>query len=153
MDDGVVSTNGTSGAAWPRRCRQEKGAAPGDTITAPTWSAQNVDQWQQDHSPAWSVPLAFCSKTPPCVRSKRPRVYRHHARMCYHMRAWCRYTRGRFESTHGGFLHGHTEERGRGERGEGGHRQFCLPRKAHEECSLGSISSPKETLGSYPFEV
>ena len=25
----------------------------------------------------------------------------------------------------------------RGERGEGGHRQFCLPRKAHEEFSLG----------------
>ena len=37
-------------------------------------------------------------KKPPCVDSKRPRVYRHHARMCYHMRAWCRYTRGRFES-------------------------------------------------------
>ena len=51
-------------------------------------------------------------KKPPCVNSKRPRVYRHHAHMCYHMRAWCRYTRGRFESTHGGFWDGHTEERG-----------------------------------------
>ena len=29
--------------------------------------------------------------------------------MLYHMRAWCRYTRGRFESTHGGVLDGHTE--------------------------------------------
>ena len=49
------------------------------------------------------------SKKPPCVDSKRPRVYRHHARMCYHMCAWCRYTRGRFESTHGGVLNVHTE--------------------------------------------
>ena len=44
------------------------------------------------------------SQKPPCVDSKRPRVYRHHAHMCYHMCAWCRYTRGRFEPTHGGFL-------------------------------------------------
>ena len=57
-------------------------------------------------SPSSSV-CAF--ETSPCVRSKRPRVYRHHARMCYHMRAWCRYTRGRFESTHGGVLNVHTE--------------------------------------------
>ena len=40
-------------------------------------------------------------KTTPCARSKRPRVCRHHVHMCYHMRAWCRYTRGRVESTHG----------------------------------------------------
>ena len=33
------------------------------------------------------------------------------------MCAWCRYTRGRFESTHGGFLDGHTGERG-GKEGE-----------------------------------
>ena len=44
----------------------------------------------------------------PCVRSKRPRVYRHHAHMSYHMCAWCRYTRGRFERTHGGVLNVHT---------------------------------------------
>ena len=43
-------------------------------------------------------------KKPPCVDSKRPRVYRHHAHMCYHMRAWRLNTRGRFESTHGGFF-------------------------------------------------
>ena len=43
------------------------------------------------------------SKRPPCVHSKRPRVYWHHARKCYHMRAWCLYTRGRFECTHGVF--------------------------------------------------
>ena len=40
------------------------------------------------------------SQNPPCVDSKRPRVYRHHAQ---HMCAWCRYTRRRFEPTHGGF--------------------------------------------------
>ena len=64
-------------------------------------------------------------KKPPCVDSKRPRVYRHHARMCQNMRAWCRYTRGRFESAHGGFLDRHTGRgreggEGRGGRGEGG---------------------------------
>ena len=41
-----------------------------------------------------------CSfKTSPCVGSKRLRVYRQTARMCYHMRAFCRYTRKRFEHT------------------------------------------------------
>ena len=57
--------------------------------------------------PSPSSPLlsSVCpSKKPPCVDSKRPRVYRHHAHMCYHMCAWCRYTRRRFESTHGGFF-------------------------------------------------
>ena len=41
------------------------------------------------------------AEKPPCERSKRPRVYRHHAHMLKHMCAWCRYTRGRFECTHG----------------------------------------------------
>ena len=46
------------------------------------------------------------SQTPPCVHAKRPHVCRHHAHMCFNMCAWCRYTRGRFESTHGGrFVH------------------------------------------------
>ena len=40
---------------------------------------------------------------PQNVHSERPRVYWHHARKCYHMCAWCRYTRGRVECTHGGF--------------------------------------------------
>ena len=93
-------------------------------------------------------------KKPPCVDSKRPRVYRHHARMCQNMRAWCRYTRGRFERTHGGFLDGHTAcmETGREEGGRGCHRQFCLPRLVHVviTCSRGS---PKETSGSSPLSV
>ena len=42
-------------------------------------------------------------KTPPCVHSKRPRVNRHHAHMCFNMRAWCRYTRRSFKCTHGDF--------------------------------------------------
>ena len=51
----------------------------------------------------WCVARLGTQKKPPCVDSQRPRVYQHHAHMCYHMRAWCRYTRRRFESTHGGF--------------------------------------------------
>ena len=31
-----------------------------------------------------------------------PRLYGHHAHMCFNMCAWCRYTRGRFERTHTG---------------------------------------------------
>ena len=38
--------------------------------------------------------------------------------MCKHMWVWCRYTRRRLERTHGA-------------EGEGGHRQFCLPKFAH----------------------
>ena len=51
-------------------------------------------------------------QTSPCVRSKRPRVYRHHAYMFQHMCAWRRHTWGRLECTHGdvfepthGFFH------------------------------------------------
>ena len=64
----------------------------------------------------WCVFGVWCGtqKKPPCVDSKRPRVFRHHARMCQNMRAWWRYTQGRLESTHGGFLDGHTG-RGGGE--------------------------------------
>ena len=47
-------------------------------------------------------------KTPPCVGSKRLRVYRQNARICYHMRAFCGYTRKRFEPTHGCVLNPHT---------------------------------------------
>ena len=54
------------------------------------------------------LPAVCPFKTCPCVRSERPRVYRHHARMCYHMCAWCRYTRGRFERTHRHVLRGCT---------------------------------------------
>ena len=40
-------------------------------------------------------------KRPPCARSKRSRVCRQHAHMCFNMCEWCQYTRGRFERTHG----------------------------------------------------
>ena len=53
-------------------------------------------------------PSVCTFKTSPCVRSKRPCVYQHHAHMCYHMCAWCRYTRGRSERTHGFFPVCHT---------------------------------------------
>ena len=44
---------------------------------------------------------SVCPLKTPCVRSKRPRVYRHHAHMLTHVCAWCPYTRGLFERTHG----------------------------------------------------
>ena len=56
----------------------------------------------------WCVARLGTQKKPPCVDAKRPRVYRHHAHMCYHMCAWCRYTRGRFASTHGSLFFGRT---------------------------------------------
>ena len=40
-----------------------------------------------EKNPVW------IQKTPPCVHSKRLRVCRHHAHMCFNMCAWCRYTR------------------------------------------------------------
>ena len=69
----------------------------------------------------WESVWCGTQKKSPCVDSKRPRVYRHHARRRLHMRAWCRYTQGRFESTHGGFLDGHTG------RGEGRERRRVSP--------------------------
>ena len=48
------------------------------------------------------LPLVCPFKTSPCGRSKRPRVDVHHAHMLTHFCAWCRYTRRRFECTHGG---------------------------------------------------
>ena len=50
--------------------------------------------------------------------------------MCYHMRAWCRYTRGRFESTHGGFLDGHTGEREERRERRGGSPSVLLTKKS-----------------------
>ena len=55
------------------------------------------------------VVLVLVCHTDPVPSSPSPRVYvqnvpsvyRHHARKCYHMRAWCRYTRRRFQCTHG----------------------------------------------------
>ena len=44
----------------------------------------------------------------PCNVQNVPRVYRHHAHMCFNMCAWCRYTRRRFEHTHRDVLSGDT---------------------------------------------
>ena len=45
------------------------------------------------------------SKRPPCLDSKRHRVYRHHAHM---LKSMCPAYTGRFECTHGGVLSLHT---------------------------------------------
>ena len=59
---------------------------------------------------AWKKPCVG-PNTPSCVDSKRPRVYRHLVHMSQNMWTCCWYTRGRFESTHGGVLELHTGER------------------------------------------
>ena len=63
------------------------------------WTSEARDNrtWANFGKQNWRWPPA-----PPCVRSKRPRVFRHHAYMFQHMCAWCWHTRGRFECTHGG---------------------------------------------------
>ena len=54
------------------------------------------------------LPRVYVQKRPPCVDSKRPRVYRHHAHMLKQMCAWCRHTRGRFYMHTEAFLNPHT---------------------------------------------
>ena len=49
----------------------------------------------------WCGVLGWHAEKPPCVRSKRPRVYRQHVHTWKHMWTCCRYTRWRFERTHG----------------------------------------------------
>ena len=56
---------------------------------------------QNGRRPSPSPPCPF--KTCPCVRSKRPHVYRQHAYMLKHMCGCCRHARGRFGCTHRGF--------------------------------------------------
>ena len=71
----------------------------------PMWANFGKQNWRW---PSSSPPCPF--KTCPCVRSKRLRVYRHHAYMFQHVRVvpvytwtfWT-YTRARFEWTHGVF--------------------------------------------------
>ena len=60
-------------------------------------------------------------------------MYRHHARKWYHMRAWCRHTRGRFECAHGvRFERKHGERMGEGEGGvRGGQRETPTPTPTH----------------------
>ena len=91
----------------------------------------------------WCVARLGTQKKPPCVDSKRPRVYRHHAHMCYHMCAWCRYTRRRFESTHGSFLDGHTEGRG---------SSLVLPKFAHVWLSRDSEVHHKKPVDLHQFQ-
>ena len=61
-----------------------------------TSGARDNLTWANFGKQNWRWPP--CSS--PCVHSKRHRVYRH---MCLYMWTCCRYTRGRFERTHGFF--------------------------------------------------
>ena len=63
-----------------------------------------------------SCRVVSCRVVSPCVPAPRPHVS--------YMLTWCRSTRGRVECTRRGVLDGHTG-------GEGGHRQFCLPKFAN----------------------
>ena len=104
----------------------------------------------------------------PCVHSTRPHVYRHLAHMLKHVCAWCPYTRGRFERTHGDVWSGHTE----GCEGEGGvvvslvfHRyinwmlgsplvaNFLLTKICPHRVIAVPRGSPKVTLDLNPFSV
>ena len=85
-------------------------------------------------------------KTCPCISSTRPCVHRHHAHMLKHMCAWFRYTRWRFERTHGLVFFGHTAGRVK-----------VIVSSAYQICPHRVItwprSSPKVTTGSDKFTV
>ena len=59
-------------------------------------------------------------------------------------RAWCRYTRGRFERTHGNVLNPHTE-------GRGGSSSVLLTKICPRMVITWPQRSTKEINGSYPF--
>ena len=103
------------------------------SVCCVVWCGVCCVVWHAENPVCRLKTLSVCRfKTSPCMPQ--------HAHMLFSMWAWCRYTQGRFESTHGK----------RFESTHGGHRQFCLPRKAHAELVLGPTSSPKVTTGCCP---
>ena len=84
----------------------------------------------------WLWCVCVCGVVTPCVHPKRPFVYRQHVHTCQHMWVWCRYTRSD--------LDGHTEG--------GSHRQFCLPKFAHEGYHVPKRFN-KETHGCHQISV
>ena len=81
-------------------------------------------------------------KNPPCVGSTRPRVYIQYVSVYAGTTRTCWNTCARDAGIHGDVLNAHTEACWMDTRV--GHHQFCLPRKAHEEFTLGPTSSPKK---------
>ena len=78
-------------------------------------------------------------KTFPCEPTTCPHVQ--------NMWASCRYTRERFERTHGDVLNAHTGG-GRETKGRGGHRQFYIPKIWPRRVITCFRGSPTETFGS-----
>ena len=88
------------------------------------------------------------SKTPPCVHSKRPRVCRHHAHMCFNMFAWCWYTWRRFERTHGDVFESTHGEQGRGS----GSSSVLLTKNCPRLVITSFRGSPKKLLDLSHFK-
>ena len=89
----------------------------------------------------WCVTL----KNLPCVRSKCPRVYRHHAHMYKNMCAWCQYTRGHFERTHGG--------RGRGGQRDTPHRHSTQHTTTHKTQHTREHNTAYQNLPTQGYHV
>ena len=98
------------------------------------------------------VSPCVCSKTPPCVRSKRLRVKIQNVPVCTGTTPACVTTCGRGAGTHGDVLNAHTG--GRGEEGAGVVLvNFLLSKSCPRRVITCFRGSPQETFASYPFKV
>ena len=61
-----------------------------------------------DDDPVPSALRVSIQNVPVCTFTKRPRVYRHHAHMCFNMCAWCQYTQDVLNVHTEAFLNPHT---------------------------------------------
>ena len=73
---------------------------------------------------------------------KRPGICQHHAHMLKHMCAWCRYTRGRFECTHGDVLDGT----------HGGEGREVIVSSAHQNLPTWGYHVPQKPMDLTHFQ-